>query len=138
MDNNCIFCKIVRGEIPSAKIYEDDKTLAFLDIVPVNIGHALVIPKEHFKDIHEVPEDLVGHMMKIVKKVSSALRTSLPCDGVNVNMNNEGAAGQVVFHAHIHVIPRHAGDGFELWHGKRKYQENEMQKVSRKVSLAIA
>ena len=134
---DCIFCKIVKEEIPCTKIYEDGKTLAFLDITPINIGHTLVIPKEHFKDIHEVPEELVTHMMKAVKKISTTLRTSLPCDGVNVAMNNEGAAGQVIFHAHIHVIPRFEGDGFELWHGKRSYEEGEMQKVAEKITGAL-
>ena len=134
--NNCIFCKIVKGEIPSTKVYEDEKTLAFLDITPINIGHSLVIPKEHFKDIHEMPEELVAHMMKVVKKVSAALR-AMPSDGVNVNMNNEGPAGQVIFHAHIHVIPRFVNDGFELWHSKRKYAEGEMQKVAEKIIQAF-
>jgi histidine triad (HIT) family protein len=134
---NCIFCKIVKGEIPCEKIYEDSNVLAFLDIEPINIGHSLVIPKEHFKDIHETPESLVAHMMQAVKKISTALRTSLPCDGVNVTMNNEGAAGQVIFHAHIHVIPRFENDGFESWQGKRKYREGEMQKTVEKITSSI-
>jgi histidine triad (HIT) family protein len=134
---NCIFCKIVKNEIPSSRVYEDEQVVAFLDIAPVNIGHLLVIPKKHFKDIHETPEDLVARMMQAVKKISTALRVSLPCDGVNVAMNNEGAAGQVVFHAHIHVIPRFKNDGFELWHGKRKYEEGEMQEVVKKITRAL-
>ncbi|MEX2028992.1 MAG: HIT family protein [Candidatus Paceibacterota bacterium] len=136
-NNDCIFCKIVKGEIPCSKIYENDHVLAFLDIAPINIGHSLVIPKKHFKDIHETPEDLVTHMMHAVKKISTALRTSLPCDGVNVTMNNEGAAGQIVFHAHIHVIPRFKNDGFEHWHGKIKYGESEMQKLVKKITQAL-
>lgn len=133
---NCIFCKIIKDEIPAAKIYEDQEVLAFLDIQPVNIGHSLVIPKEHFRDIHEVPEELVAHMMKAVKKISAALK-KMPCDGVNVTMNNEGAAGQLIFHAHIHVIPRFVGDGFELWHGKRSYKEGEKESVAEKIASLI-
>lgn len=133
---DCIFCKIVKGEIPCAKVYEDDNVLAFLDIAPVNIGHTLVISKEHFKDIHEVPESLVGDMMRVVKKISAALR-SLPADGVNVIMNNEGAAGQIIFHAHIHVIPRLKNDGFELWHGKRIYKDGEKEETAKKIIEAF-
>ena len=134
--NDCVFCKIVKGDIPASKIYEDLTTFAFLDIAPVNIGHSLVISKEHFKDIHELPEDLVGQMMRTVKKVSAALK-SLPSDGVNVAMNNEGAAGQVVFHAHIHVIPRFKNDGFELWHGKKKYKKGEEEEIAKKIISSI-
>lgn len=136
MNNDCIFCKIAKEEIPCVKVYEDKDVLAFLDIAPVNIGHTLVIPKKHFKDIHEVPETLVGEMMRAVKKISTALR-SLPCDGVNAVMNNEGAAGQVVFHAHIHVIPRFKNDGFELWHGKRAYKDGEKEEVAKKIISSL-
>ncbi len=134
--NDCIFCKIVKGEIPSSKLYEDSGALAFLDINPVNIGHALVIPKKHFKNILETPEDVIAHMMKIVKKVSHGLEALKP-DGININMNNKEAAGQVIFHSHIHVIPRYKGDGFELWHGRIKYKEEEKEEVAKKIIKAL-
>ena len=130
--SDCIFCKIVKGEIPSNKIYEDEKTLAFLDIAPVNIGHSLVISKEHYPNIYETPEEIMAEMMKTAKKVSIALK-ALDADGVNIAMNNNFAAGQVVFHSHIHVIPRFTNDGFELWHGKRKYNEGEKEEVAQKI-----
>ena len=129
---DCIFCKIIKGELPATKLYEDDKALAFLDIYPVNIGHALVIPKEHFENILETPEDVIAHMMKIVKKVSHGIE-GLKCDGINITMNNKSAAGQVVFHSHIHVIPRYVGDGFGLWHGKRGYAEGEKEEVAKTI-----
>lgn len=129
---DCIFCKIIKGELPATKLYEDEKALAFLDIYPVNIGHALVIPKEHFENILETPEDVIAHMMKIVKKVSHGIE-KLGCDGINITMNNKSAAGQVVFHSHIHVIPRYEGDGFGMWHGKRGYAEGEKEEVAKKI-----
>ena|SRR3989344_6194001 len=130
--DDCIFCKIVRGEISSTKVYEDEKTLAFLDITPVNIGHTLVIPKEHFQSIYEMPESLLAETMKTAKKISRAVK-KLPADGVNVTINNESAAGQVIFHFHVHVIPRLENDGFGLWHGRRPYQGGEMKKVAEKI-----
>jgi len=130
--DNCIFCKIIKGEIPSTKIYEDDESLAFLDIAPVNIGHTLVIPKQHFENILETPEDTIAHMMKIVKKISHGLEALKP-DGININMNNKPAAGQMVFHSHIHVIPRYDGDGFGMWHGKRNYNEGEREEIAKKI-----
>src|SRR3989344_1093399 len=133
MENDCIFCKIVKGDIPSNKIYEDEETFAFLDIAPVNLGHTLVISKEHFPNIYETPEEVMAHMMKTAKKVSIALK-ALDAEGVNVTMNNNFAAGQVVFHSHIHVIPRFTNDGFELWHGKRGYKDgNEREEIAQKI-----
>ena len=134
---NCIFCKIVKGEIPCNKVYENDDVLAFLDITPVNIGHSLVIPKKHFKNIYETPEEIMIEMMKVVKKISHAIKKGMNADGINLAMNNEGAAGQAVFHSHIHLIPRIANDGFGLWHGKRPYQEGEKEAVVKKITQAL-
>ncbi len=135
--NDCIFCKIVKGEIPADKVYEDEAVLAFLDISPVNLGHTLIIPKEHFENIFVVPEETIAHMMKIAKKTSHAFE-ELHADGVNITMNNKEAAGQMVFHAHIHVIPRFKGDGFELWHGKSNYKEGEKSSIAQKLSTSIS
>jgi len=132
MNTDCIFCKIVKGEIPVYKIYENDNTVAFLDIAPVNIGHSLVISKEHYPNIYDTPEEIMAEMMKTAKKISIALR-GLNADGVNIAMNNNFAAGQVVFHSHIHVIPRFSNDGFELWHGKRNYQAGEQEETANKI-----
>jgi histidine triad (HIT) family protein len=134
---NCIFCKIVKGELPATKIYEDDKVLAFLDIAPVNIGHTLVIPKEHFVNIYETPEDIIGKMMHTAKGVAHALKKEVGADGTNITMNNEKAAGQVVFHAHIHIIPRLENDGFGTWKGKRGYNEGEASEIATKIIRAL-
>ncbi len=135
--NDCIFCKIVKGEIPCNKVYEDKNVLAFLDISPVNIGHSLVVPKKHYVNIYETPEDILIEMMKAVKKISHAIKNGLQADGINVNMNNDPAAGQVVFHSHIHVIPRIANDGFGPWHSKRPYKEGEKELVVQKIIQAL-
>ena len=134
--DDCIFCKIVKGEIPSAKIYEDDKVLAFLDIAPINPGHTLVIPKAHFENIFETPEELVAELTTVVKKVSHALQVLGP-EGMNVAMNNGKAAGQDVFHSHIHVIPRYQGDGYKPWHSKRPYREGEKDEIAKKITQAM-
>src|SRR5262245_13855753 len=101
-----LFLKIIDGKIPSAKLYEDEHTYAFLDIRPINKGHALVVPKMHYRNIFDADPVALGQMMVTVQKVARALRESLHADGVTLAMNNEPAGGQDVFHAHIHVIPR--------------------------------
>ncbi|MBI2627590.1 HIT family protein [Candidatus Nomurabacteria bacterium] len=136
--SDCIFCKIVKGEIPCQKVYEDKTTLAFLDITPVNIGHSLVIPRKHYINIYETPEEILLDMMKTVKKISHAIKEGLNADGINVTINNDPAAGQAVFHSHIHVIPRIANDGFGSWHGKRLYQKGEEKVVVKKITQALA
>ncbi len=131
--DDCIFCKIIKGEIPATKIYEDANTLAFLDIAPVNIGHALIIPKEHYKDIHETPDEIAGHLMKVSKNLASAIKRAVEADGINIAMNNDASAGQVIFHTHIHVIPRFKDDGFGTWQSKRPYSEGEKERVAKEI-----
>jgi histidine triad (HIT) family protein len=135
--DDCIFCKIVKGRLPGEKVYEDGEVLAFLDIKPVNIGHTLIIPKEHFKNIYETPEKVACELMRIAKKVSIAVKKELKADGVNVTMNNDSAAGQIIFHTHLHVIPRMKEDGFEMWHGRRDYREGEAKEIAEKISRAL-
>ncbi len=123
----CIFCKIVAGDVPSAKVYEDEKFLAFLDIGPVNKGHTLVIPKEHHEDIWTMPKEMLGNMMAVVQDVGKAVKKATDCYYVNVNV-----MGIDVPHAHIHLIPRHKDDGLELW-PTGKYEEGEMEGWRRKI-----
>ena len=96
--NDCLFCKIIAGEIPSTKVYEDDTILAFLDIHPTNIGHTLVIPKTHATNLYDTPDTTLAHMATIVKKLSIAIKSSLNADGINIEMNNDSIAGQIIFH----------------------------------------
>ncbi len=132
----CLFCKIINGEIPCTKIYEDEKSFAFLDITPINPGHVLLAPKEHFSNIYDTPEDLLEHLIKIAKKICLALKTLDKNSGANVTINNEKVAGQVVFHLHIHIMPRLEGDGYEHWRGNVSSLE-ERQKIAQKIISAL-
>lgn len=112
---DCIFCKIIRREAPASIVYEDDWTLAFMDIHPVTAGHTLVVPKMHGAYLEDLPEGSVGPILETARKVAAALRRSgLKCEAVNLWMANGREAGQEVFHVHIHAIPRARGDGFGL------------------------
>ena len=108
-DPNNIFAKILRGELPCYKIYEDDKALAFLDIMPRASGHALVLPKAPARNILDVSSDDLAHVMKVAQKIAKASVEVFRADGVTIQQFNESAGGQVVFHLHVHVIPRAAG-----------------------------
>jgi len=133
---DCIFCKIVKGELPATKVYEDEKIMAFLDISPVNLGHSLVIPKEHFRNALETPDDILLEVLKVGKKIAKALQAN-GAEGININLNNESASGQIIFHTHLHVIPRFADDGHKPWQGRNKYQEGEREKMAEKISRAM-
>jgi histidine triad (HIT) family protein len=110
-DDNCIFCKIANGEIPSRSVYEDESFRVILDNGPATKGHALVLPKEHYADLFEMPEELASNAMKVAKKVAAIQKERLRADGLNLVQNNGAAAGQTVSHFHIHLIPRYEDDG---------------------------
>lgn len=112
---DCLFCKIVAGQIPCTKLYENDTVLAFADINPVNAGHALVIPKEHFESCASTTDGAMADVMAVVKRVGDAALKATGAGGYNVNINCGEVAGQVIMHTHVHVIPRHANDGLKLW-----------------------
>ncbi len=124
---DCVFCKIVAEEIPAEKIYEDEQAFVFLDISPVNPGHCLVVPKEHYEDSLTTPEELLSKMLLVGKKIAKALKESGLAEGVYFGMNNGAAAGQLVFHTHLHVIPRLKSDGLKMW-GSGKYKSDEEKK----------
>ena len=107
MKNNCVFCAIAAGEIPSFKVYEDDVALAYLDINPFSKGHVLVIPKEHSEGLLDTPDETLAAVVSRVKKIAAHVKETLPCDGFNILQNNGEAAGQSVFHLHMHLIPRY-------------------------------
>ena len=113
---NCIFCKIAAGEIPSNTIYEDDSFRVILDLGPATRGHALVLPKNHYADLFEIPEDVLADAAKVAKKVAGTMKEKLSCDGLNLVQNNGETAGQTVMHFHLHIIPRYKDDGQHiLW-----------------------
>jgi histidine triad (HIT) family protein len=130
--NDCLFCKIIAGEIPAQKVYEDEKVLAILDIKPVNPGHVLILPKEHFADFLDTPPEVIEKMSEVAKKIAAALKTSLRAEGFNITFNSGQAAGQVIFHTHMHVMPRFLGDGHELWQGQ-DYRLGEMEEIGEKI-----
>ncbi len=134
---DCIFCKIVAREIPAQIVYEDEGTLAFLDINPVNPGHTLVVPKKHSMDVFEIDEHDWAAVMKTSRIVAHALEKALKTDGINLGMNNRAGAGQVIFHAHVHVMPRFKGDPHSLWPGK-PYAEGEFEATGEKVRAALS
>ena len=131
-----IFAKIIRREIPANIVYEDADTIAFLDTTPVNPGHTLVLPKKFSRNIFDVDDGSLAAVTRTVKKVSIALRDALGAEGVNIHVNNEPVAGQLVFHFHMHVIPRFANDGFKHWHGK-PIPQDESEKIGEKLRQAL-
>jgi histidine triad (HIT) family protein len=133
---DCIFCKIISGEIPSYKIYEDEKSLAFLDIGPVSHGHALIVPKKHYTNFEEISEEDLCHVIMTVKKIGKAIKESLSIEGYNVTVNNDPIAGQIVPHLHFHIIPRVEGDGLKLWAGG-EYKEGEALTVAEKIKKQL-
>lgn len=136
MKDDCLFCKIINGEVPCHRIYENDKVLAFLDIGPVNKGHALVIPKEHHVNLLDMPDDILAEVAIASKKVANAVIEAVGADGCNIGKNNGAAAGQVIFHAHMHIIPRFKGDGLEHW-PSGKYEEGEAEEIKEKIKEVI-
>jgi len=128
----CIFCKIVAGEIPAYKIYEDEDSLAFLDINPVNPGHALVISKKHAANLEEIEASDLQKLIVVVKIVGRLLKEKLGYAGYNVNISNDPVAGQEVPHLHFHLVPRKAGDGLMLW-PHAQYAEGEAEEILRKL-----
>jgi len=126
--NDCIFCKIVNGEIPSHKVYEDDYVYAFLDITPATKGHTLVIPKKHCEDVFSLDEQLAGKIFESIPKIANAINNVFNPIGLNI-VNNNQKPYQVVFHYHIHLIPRYEGDGFEITSKPKTFSNEEMENV---------
>ena len=103
--SECIFCQIIRKEAPASIVYEDEQVVAFLSNRPVNVGHTLVVPKKHYENIYDIPEEEVGYLFKIVKRIACAVNDAISVEGIRIMQNNGEAAGQVVFHLHVHVLP---------------------------------
>ena len=130
---DCVFCKMVAGQIPVTKIYEDHVILAFLDIGPVSDGHSLVIPKQHFERFDDCPPELLGEVSSRLGKIAKAVVAGMNSDGYNILCNNGKAAGQLVNHLHFHIIPRNSGDGvFGRW-PCYKYQGGKIEAVAAKI-----
>ena len=116
-EKDCIFCKIAAGEIPSATLYEDGDFRVILDLGPASKGHALIIPKEHYRNLYDIDDEKAAKILPLAKKMRNKMTEVLGCDGYNLVQNNEECAGQTVFHFHMHMIPRYKGDNVGLgWH----------------------
>lgn len=134
---DCIFCKIAAGEIPSNTIYEDESFRAILDISPASKGHAIILPKNHAANIYELPEEEASKIFVVAKRVAGAMKNSLQCEGLNILQNNGELAGQTVFHLHVHIIPRYQNDKIEIsWvHGEPTKEELNIIKDNIKKSI---
>ena len=134
---NCIFCKIAKGEIDSAKIYEDETVFSFLDINPLTKGHCLVIPKKHFEDIFDIEAQILEKIIVAAKNISEKLRKSLKADGLNLLQSNGSKAGQEVLHFHLHIIPRYEEDGLRRNNLFRERPKKESIENLKKIAETI-
>ena len=133
-DTNCIFCKIANGEIPSKTLYEDDKFRVILDLGPASKGHALILPKEHYADLYELPEETAGEVMKLAKKMAAPMTQRLGCEGFNLVQNNGELAGQTVFHFHMHLIPRYRDDGQKIGWKPQEATQEELEAIRAQIT----
>ena len=130
---NCIFCKIANGEVPSKTLYEDEKFRIILDLGPIDRGHALILPKEHADDLYELPEESASAIMILTKKMAVKMAEKLHCAGLNLVQNNGAAAGQTVCHFHLHMIPRYSNDGQKINWVPGSAAEEELEAVRRQI-----
>ena len=130
--SDCIFCKIIEGEIPAEKIYGNEEVLAFLDINPHTKGHSLVLPKRHYENMSEAPEDTLAEIMSTVKEISPAIMKAVGAEAFNVGINNGKTAGQEIPHIHIHIIPRFPEDGLQHW-PQGPYEQGEISVMGEKI-----
>ena len=133
-ENTCLFCQIITEKIPSKRIYEDDICIAILDIFPVSRGHSLVIPRMHYNTIEDIPENVLKHLIIVVKELGRRIHKKLEVDGYNILQNNFAAAGQAIDHFHIHIIPRLKDDSkFKLKLPKVQIDDNQLENVRSKI-----
>ena len=134
---DCVFCKIVNGDIPSNTIYENSEFKVIMDISPATKGHVLVLPKEHFKDIYDIDAETAGKLFQLAAVVARALKEVLHCDGLNIIQNNGEIAGQTVFHFHMHLIPRYEGDDVTVKWKEHSMDAEEMDQVPKDIRKAL-
>ena len=132
-DENCIFCKIAAGEIPSKTLYEDEAFRVILDLGPATRGHALILLKNHYRNLFELPEEEAEKVMVLAKRMALRMREKLNCDGFNLVQNNEEVAGQTVFHFHMHLIPRYKGDGQIIGWKPGKPDEAQLEEIRKEI-----
>jgi len=133
-DENCIFCKLANGDIPTATVYEDEYLRAIMDAAPANKGHIIILPKSHAANIYELEDEYVSRAFVLAKKLAVALKKLTGCDGVNILQNNGEAAGQTVFHFHVHVIPRFKDDDCTIVWKPTSYEDGEASETAKKIA----
>ena len=132
--DDCIFCKIAAGEIPSKTIYEDEKYRVILDLGPATRGHALILPKNHYANLFELPVEYAKEVICLAKKMATIMKDKLGCDGFNLVQNNGEAAGQTVFHFHMHLIPRYENDGQEIGWKPGSPSQDELEEIKKQIA----
>ena len=133
MNNDCIFCKIANGVVPSKTVYEDENFRVILDLGPATKGHALILPKEHYANLFELPEETAAAAMKVAKKLSAQMVENLGADGLNLVQNNGEVAGQTVKHFHLHLIPRYKDDGQNILWNPGKMSDEELEEIRKQI-----
>lgn len=128
-EENCIFCKIANGDIPSKTIYEDNDFRVILDLGPATKGHALILPKDHYANLYELPDVVAGKVFKLAKKMATQMTKKLDCDGFNIVQNNGEVAGQTVFHFHMHLIPRYKDDNQRIGWNPTEPSQEELEDI---------
>ena len=132
-DESCIFCRIVRKQVPASIIYEDESVVAFLDIRPLNMGHTLVIPKAHYIDIFETPETELSNVHKVSKRISIAVKKATAADGISIIQQNGKAAGQDIFHLHVHAVPRFEGQKLPSFSALKEVERAKLDEMAKKI-----
>ncbi|MCR5431106.1 MAG: HIT family protein [Lachnospiraceae bacterium] len=135
--DNCVFCKIVAGQIPSATVYEDDDFKAIMDIAPAAKGHVIILSKRHMLSLLEIEEKTASRALIVASKIANAMKKALGCDGINMLQNNGSAAWQSVFHLHIHLIPRFDGDGIIIPWKELSYADGEAAEYAKKIAAQL-
>ncbi len=131
--DDCIFCKLANGDIPTNTLYEDDVVRVIFDAEPAAEGHVLILPKEHFDNIYTLDDATAAHVFQVAAKIAKAMKTSLACEGINVVQNNGEAAGQTVFHFHMHIIPRNSGDTVSVGWKKKEVSTERIQELTEQI-----
>ena len=134
MSDTCIFCKIIQKKAPASIVYEDKRIIAFMSIQPINVGHTLVIPKKHYENIYEITEEEIGQLYRIVKKITKAIKTSIEAEGIRIIQNNGKAAGQVIFHMHVHIIPMYNNN---IWNHPQNRDTNMLDQDAKKIQKLL-
>lgn len=132
--NDCIFCKIANGEIPSKTLYEDNDFRVILDLGPATRGHALILPKNHAANLYELPDETASQVLVLAKKMAGRMRDKLCCDGMNIVQNNGEAAGQTVMHFHLHLIPRYENDGQKILWSPKEVSQDELEAIKNQIT----